>query len=496
MRVIGLTGSIASGKSTVSGWLQDQPGVRIIDGDLLSRELTAPGGAALPEIRSCFGEVVFYPDGTLNRRLLGKTVFSDPLAREKLDQLMSSHLQHLTHRRIQEAREEGVSLCFLDFPLLFEKGYDSLCDTVWCVWLPRSIQLQRLMARDGLTEEEAVQRIDAVLSSDEKASRSQVVIDNSGELAFTLSTLPPLLERERQLSSTGRRRRAGNAADRPEASVSQPYPVSPAAESGIRVAGSSQLPAAPLPSGSESPGIMERPASARRGREARKAAWRLPVWLAAILGSALFLVLSCLTAQLLMRAYLARQAVQHAREQRAILANYPMEYRDLIEAGAEEFNLNPAFVTAIIRNESSFQPRAESSVGARGLMQLMPDTAEWIAGKMKISGYAFERMYDPESNIRFGCWYLRYLASLFHGDPVCVACAYHAGQGQVNAWLSDSSLSQDGISLNLSKMADGPTKTYAGRVIRAYGIYEALYFHSSVPGSVAVSSALDSGLRQ
>ena len=83
---------------------------------------------------------------------------------------------------------------------------------------------------------------------------------------------------------------------------------------------------------------------------------------------------------------------------------------------------------------------AESSVGARGLMQLMPDTAEWIAGKKKVSGYAFERMYDPESNISFGCWYLRYLANLFHGDPVCVSCAYHAGQGQVTAWLSDVSI--------------------------------------------------------
>ena len=88
----------------------------------------------------------------------------------------------------------GRLLCFLDFPLLFEKGYEDLCDTVWCVYLPRELQLQRLMQRDQLSEEEALQRMDAVLSSEEKAARSQVMIDNSGEISFTLSLLPPLLE--------------------------------------------------------------------------------------------------------------------------------------------------------------------------------------------------------------------------------------------------------------------------------------------------------------
>ena len=116
-------------------------------------------------------------------------------------------------------------------------------------------------------------------------------------------------------------------------------------------------------------------------------------------------------------------------------------------------------------------------------MQLMPDTAEWIAGKMKVSGYAFDRMYDPESNIRFGCWYLKYLADLFYGDPICVACAYHAGQGQVLNWLSDSRYSQDGRTLSLTQLPDGPTKSYAGRVIKTYGIYQALYFTD--PGDLA-----------
>ena len=198
-----------------------------------------------------------------------------------------------------------------------------------------------------------------------------------------------------------------------------------------------------------------------------------------------------------MEAYLTRQAEKHILENQAIHANFPLSYRPIIEEYAAANNLNPAFVSAIIRNESSFQPRAESGVGARGLMQLMPDTAEWIAGKLKISGYSFERMYDPESNIRFGCWYLQYLSGLFRGDPVCVACAYHAGQGQVIAWLSDSRYSSDGSTLDLSKMAEGPTKNYAGRILKAYGIYQELYFTENFPAAaVSVPSSSVSGFSE
>ena len=192
-----------------------------------------------------------------------------------------------------------------------------------------------------------------------------------------------------------------------------------------------------------------------------------------------FLLLTGVTGLSLMQAWLTQRAEAHMSEARSVLSQYPLEYRDLIESAAESGNLRPAFVAAVIRNESSFQPRAESGVGARGLMQLMPDTAEWIAGKMKLQGYAFDRMYDPESNVRFGCWYLNYLSTLFHGDPVCVACAYHAGQGKVTAWLSDPLISSDGVKLDLNRMTDGPTKTYARRVIRAYGIYQTLYFDGS-----------------
>ena len=118
-------------------------------------------------------------------------------------------------------------------------------------------------------------------------------------------------------------------------------------------------------------------------------------------------------------------------------------------------------------------------------MQLMPDTAEWIAGKLRLEGYSFERMYDAETNIRFGCWYLNYLSKLYLGDPVAVTAAYHAGQGQVTVWLSDPSRSEDGYSIRIESLPEGPTKHYVGKVLRDYGIYKKKYFSDDLLSAVS-----------
>ena len=194
------------------------------------------------------------------------------------------------------------------------------------------------------------------------------------------------------------------------------------------------------------------------------------------------------TAQMLMNAYLVRCRDTHRQEQLAIDQQYPLEYEQLIRKYAAEYNLAPALIASVMRNESSFRPAAESSVGAKGLMQLMPDTAEWIARKIRYDGWQVNLLYDPEINTRFGCWYLNYLSTLFRGDPLCVVCAYHAGQGEISSWLSNPLYSSDAVTLDYEKLPDGPTKTYAGRVTRDYGIYQAKYF-TEAPAAPADSSA-------
>lgn len=195
MRLIGLTGGIACGKSNVSDTLREL-GAVIVDGDVLSRELTAPGGIALPAIRAQFGDGVFHPDGTLDRRKLGAVIFGSDECRATLDGIMQPMLRQLILQRIEEARQRRASLCVLDMPLLYEAGLDALCDRVWCVYIPRETQLERLMARDGFTLEEAQMRLRSQLPAEEKARRAQVVIDTSGSIGYTKAMIPPLYQQE------------------------------------------------------------------------------------------------------------------------------------------------------------------------------------------------------------------------------------------------------------------------------------------------------------
>ena len=199
MRVLGLTGGIACGKSNVSDTLREL-GAVIIDGDVLSRELTAPGGEALPAIRARFGDGVFHEDGTLNRRGLGAVIFGHDEARLALDNIMQPLLWALIRRRMEEARTAGADVCVLDMPLLYEAGLDVLCDTVWCAYIPEETQIERLMARDGFTREEALARLRSQMPAKEKAGKAQVVIDTSGSISYTKAMLPALYERELRLA--------------------------------------------------------------------------------------------------------------------------------------------------------------------------------------------------------------------------------------------------------------------------------------------------------
>lgn len=145
---------------------------------------------------------------------------------------------------------------------------------------------------------------------------------------------------------------------------------------------------------------------------------------------------------------------------------YPFPYREIIEAEAERYGLDPLLVVSVIRTESGFSPAARSRVGARGLMQLMPTTAAWAARKASLRGYSLERIEEPAVNVRLGCWYLSYLERQFPGELDVVLAAYNAGQGNVARWRKHP----DAIAAAFPE-----TRQYVKRGLRTYQIYQWLY---------------------
>lgn len=201
----------------------------------------------------------------------------------------------------------------------------------------------------------------------------------------------------------------------------------------------------------------------------------VPVWLRAgiVVLACTALALSCI---LVTRTYIAHEAERRRLEQEAAdRASHPLYFEDLIVRYAAENGVDPALVSAVILCESSFDPQAESRLGARGLMQLMEPTAQWAAEALdEEEGYSFDLLYDPETNVRLGTWYLGYLSRRFDGDMLKVVCGYHAGQGNVDAWLANPKYSPDGVTLQ--NVPEGGTSTYAQRVMNAYEIYRKYYF--------------------
>ena len=179
MRIIGLTGGIASGKSTVARILERLGGV-IIDADQLAREVVAPGEPAYLAIVAEFGEGILNTDRTLNRRALGKIVFKDQAARRCLERLTHPAIAHLAEKKLAALKEAGTPVVFYMAPLLIEAGVTSRVDEVWVVYADRETQVARLMRRDGISRAEALQRLAAQMPIAEKCTYGKVVIDNRG----------------------------------------------------------------------------------------------------------------------------------------------------------------------------------------------------------------------------------------------------------------------------------------------------------------------------
>ncbi|TJY39696.1 dephospho-CoA kinase [Cohnella pontilimi] len=182
---IGLTGGIATGKSTVAKLLTER-GALLIDLDKIAREIVEPGQPALNRIAERFGREVLQEDGSLDRKKLGQIVFADDQERKALEAITHPAIRAVMKQRMADyARKYPQRLCVVDVPLLYESGLTEYFERVMVVYVPREEQLKRLMTRDKLSAEEAERRLAAQMDIEEKKRRADILIDNSGTLEET-----------------------------------------------------------------------------------------------------------------------------------------------------------------------------------------------------------------------------------------------------------------------------------------------------------------------
>lgn len=152
---------------------------------------------------------------------------------------------------------------------------------------------------------------------------------------------------------------------------------------------------------------------------------------------------------------------------------HPFKYEQIVRNYAHEYRLDPLLVAAVINVESKFDPNAESNKGAKGLMQLMDETALWGSGETGMKTFESEQLFIPEINIRLGCWYLSRLLSQYDGNTAIALAAYNGGSGNVAKWLQDPLYSKDGK--NLETIPFRETDAYVERVMKQYASYQELY---------------------
>lgn len=185
MKVIGLTGGIACGKSTVSAMLE-KLGAAIVDADRIAREVTKKGTPVWQRIRETFGDQYLLPDGKIDRKKLGELVFADAEALKKLNAITHPAIQRQVLLEIDRLKSAGgLKAIVVDAALLIEAGWCHMVDEIWLVVADRETQIERLMKRNGLTRQQALNRIDSQMDQNTKRRYADRIIDNSGSLEHT-----------------------------------------------------------------------------------------------------------------------------------------------------------------------------------------------------------------------------------------------------------------------------------------------------------------------
>lgn len=190
--VVGLTGGIASGKSTVANMFKEM-GIEVIDADIEARKAVEIGEAAYEQIVTYFGEDILNDDYTINRSKLGEIIFNDSVKRQKLNEIVHPDVRRRMNEKKAAAIMRGDQVVVLDIPLLFESGLKHMVDVVLLVYVEKDVQLQRLMERNLLTKEEALARIQSQMPIEDKRKLADKVINNNGSIDDTKKQLIELL---------------------------------------------------------------------------------------------------------------------------------------------------------------------------------------------------------------------------------------------------------------------------------------------------------------
>ncbi len=192
--IIGLTGGIATGKSTVKK-LFLEVGIPVIDCDLIARSVVEINEPAYLKIVETFGEEVILESGQLNRKKLADIIFNDEAKRAKLNSIVHPEVKKITVKEIKKYYQLGYKIVVIDVPLLFESGFDDLCDITVVVYAEEKVQYERLMKRDNLSYDQARVRIESQLSLSEKVKLADYVIDNSNSLLETKRAFQAFLDK-------------------------------------------------------------------------------------------------------------------------------------------------------------------------------------------------------------------------------------------------------------------------------------------------------------
>lgn len=192
--ILGLTGGIATGKSLVSDYFRSR-GYPVIDADQVSRQVVEVGSAGLNQVADHFGSHILLETGELDRKKLGRLIFSDSEKRKELNAILHPIIRAEIFNRLDHLKQEGHDLIVLDLPLLFESGYEDHVDQVMVIHIDEDLQMERLMKRDELSREEALQRIQAQMPLEEKMKRAHILIDNSRSKDETCRQLETWLDK-------------------------------------------------------------------------------------------------------------------------------------------------------------------------------------------------------------------------------------------------------------------------------------------------------------